>query len=1197
MNKKVERYEKKAKKLVNTIKLIGICTFVLGIVVSISQYIVNNLDSRFEKNEGSETIKQEEFNESGTGTTYYISRDGTSSDGTNINDPMSLSEANKKNFEGNDRVLFKSGDIFYGIINFSVNKSDNSLFYIGSYGDGEKPIISGANILKNRDCWEYKDGLYQIDLSKNGNFYGIGNFGNITYNIGFLESENGTIYGARKKSKDLLIDEYDFYCEDSKLYIKCNQNPTDKLGQIKLASRIDLVRLSSNTLIENIDVQCTGAHGIVKKNSEVISNVIVRNCVIQNIGGSVQIASSFTRYGNGLEFWDNAENTLVEKCIFKNTYDAGYTMQGNGNNSGFENNVCRDNIFINCTYTYETFCRDQQYTYKGIFLRSQKFLNNLSIDQGRGWGYNVRVDKEKAGEMVLWAIPVNDTDIEISNNIFYNSRRVKYKTTYTKITDSEYKKCILSDNNKLYLSNDTKLLNDDGDYYNRECFNKLKFEVNSDWNILNEAEMDNIENKNVFKSNNYEFIKKYYELFEDAEYNKKIEFGDTTANIYIKNEQKIALVYNNSKKSYIPYTNYKATDIYGNEIENNGTLEVSQEPILIYNLKEDELYNNIYKNIEEKSDYFIEKYKTKLDSKNLEEIRKKTEQIKEESKKILELKEPVTNQYTINLIEKIYQNGESIINVYKENNNLINNEEVIQMLSDILDISVQAEKLLSTSKGEVINYNKKTDIEKNIKEFEKIGQFYNEAEASSIYKLENEGKEYYKKIIPDVSNENDLNNIKAYYETLWAYQLMKQYDIEYIKNNPVTIDYSETNPTNQNVTATLRTNAQITINNNSNSKAYTFTQNGTFTFDYTIKGQTFQQTATVNNIDKTAPTIGGVENDRLYLSEVTPKATDTNLKEVLLYKDNNQVQNYQQNTQITEDGHYKLIAKDSAGNQTSVEFDISRNPAIIDYSEVNLTNQDVVATVNSNFDVNVKNNSNQKSYTFKVNGEFTFELNIKGAELQLTAKVDNIDKTPPTITDVEDKKQYIDKVTPKISDDNLNEVKLYFDSEEVQGYAPNSEITGEGFYKLVAKDLAGNETSVEFIIIENPDEKYQIKDGNILNIKNNTNQDTFRKKLKMSGEYSIYRNDTLISDNDKIATGDKLRKSTGEEYTLIVSGDINNDGDVNIKDIVMLRKYLLERNNLDENSLLAADCNLDGKDISIKDLIRMRLIALERDVN
>lgn len=114
---------------------------------------------------------------------------------------MSLNEANKKNFEGNDRVLFKSGEIFYGIINFSVNKSDNSLFYIGSYGEGEKPIISGANILKNRDCWKYENGLYQIDLSKNGNFYGIGNFGNITYNIGFLESENGTIYGARKKQR------------------------------------------------------------------------------------------------------------------------------------------------------------------------------------------------------------------------------------------------------------------------------------------------------------------------------------------------------------------------------------------------------------------------------------------------------------------------------------------------------------------------------------------------------------------------------------------------------------------------------------------------------------------------------------------------------------------------------------------------------------------------------------------------------------------------------------------------------------------------------------------------------------------------------------------------------------------------------------------------------------------------------------
>ena len=65
---------------------------------------------------------------------------------------------------------------------------------------------------------------------------------------------------------------------------------------------------------------------------------------------------------------------------------------------------------------------------------------------------------------------------------------------------------------------------------------------------------------------------------------------------------------------------------------------------------------------------------------------------------------------------------------------------------------------------------------------------------------------------------------------------------------------------------------------------------------------------------------------------------------------------------------------------------------------------------------------------------------------------------------------------------------------------------------------------------------------------------------------------------------------------MIVAGDINKDGKVNIKDIVKLRKYLVSpnssENKLDETQLLAADTNIDKKTISIKDLVRMRIIAL-----
>lgn len=703
----------------------------------------------------------------------------------------------------------------------------------------------------------------------------------------------------------------------------------------------------------------------------------------------------------------------------------------------------------------------------------------------------------------------------------------------------------------------------------------------------------------------YYILKKYLQNTNGAEYIGSLNITNgLEAHTYDKDGHPLIIAWSNNTDNTYNFTlnQMTAKDIYGKEItpDSNGQIQITTSPVYLYNVPTNYFYQAISNTATTKYNEFTENYADQISKvQGLQQTINTLNQRMKDLSSTSNLDETTS----INLMKQHFNLGNTLIQAYKSGTLQIEYVKLSSMLDALNDIGNSFEDLVTVSAK-----TRNANISETLDTINKADNLINDNDIEMIYpsKILQFSQDFYDKAsyINGLEEENDIKtglivskNLHSKLLSDWATQFANLYIDTYIKNNPVTIDYSETNPTNQNVTATLRTNAQITINNNSNSKAYTFTQNGTFTFDYTIKGQTFQQTATVNNIDKTAPTIEGVENDRLYLSEATPKATDTNLKEVLLYKDNNQVQNYQQNTQITEDGHYKLVAEDLAGNQTLVEFDISRNPAIIDYSEVNLTNQDVVATVNSNFDVNVKNNSNQKSYTFKENGEFTFELNIKGAELQLTAKVDNIDKTPPTITDVENKKQYIDKVTPKISDDNLNEVKLYFDSEEVQGYTPNSEITGEGFYKLVAKDLAGNETSVEFTIIENPDEKYQIKDGNILNIKNNTNQDTFRKKLKMSGEYSIYRNDTLISDNDKIATGDKLRKSTGEEYTLIVSGDINNDGDVNIKDIVMLRKYLLERNNLDENSLLAADCNLDGKDISIKDLIRMRLIALERDVN
>ena len=71
---------------------------------------------------------------------------------------------------------------------------------------------------------------------------------------------------------------------------------------------------------------------------------------------------------------------------------------------------------------------------------------------------------------------------------------------------------------------------------------------------------------------------------------------------------------------------------------------------------------------------------------------------------------------------------------------------------------------------------------------------------------------------------------------------------------------------------------------------------------------------------------------------------------------------------------------------------------------------------------------------------------------------------------------------------------------------------------------------------------------------------------------------------------------SGQECKLIVKGDVNSDGVVNIKDVIELRKYLLMKNNLNEVEQLAADTDLDGKTIGIKDLVRMRIIVLTQGI-
>ena len=130
--------------------------------------------------------------------------------------------------------------------------------------------------------------------------------------------------------------------------------------------------------------------------------------------------------------------------------------------------------------------------------------------------------------------------------------------------------------------------------------------------------------------------------------------------------------------------------------------------------------------------------------------------------------------------------------------------------------------------------------------------------------------------------------------------------------------------------------------------------------------------------------------------------------------------------------------------------------------------------------------------------------------------------------------------------------------------------------------------------MESNNQNYIVQENIIKNISEQTKKSDFDNKLKLGLTYKITRNDEEINETDNIATGDILTTSAGDKYTLIVAGDINKDGKVDLKDLIKIRKSILDDSNLETNEGLAADCNSDGK-INLKDLVKIRLMILNQD--
>ena len=114
--------------------------------------------------------------------------------------------------------------------------------------------------------------------------------------------------------------------------------------------------------------------------------------------------------------------------------------------------------------------------------------------------------------------------------------------------------------------------------------------------------------------------------------------------------------------------------------------------------------------------------------------------------------------------------------------------------------------------------------------------------------------------------------------------------------------------------------------------------------------------------------------------------------------------------------------------------------------------------------------------------------------------------------------------------------------------------------------------------------EYKIKDKYIVKIKPNTTYTEFKKDISTNMTYSIKEGTKTISETDIIKTGQVLTTEAGEEYTLVVIGDLNGDGKISLVELARISKIGAGKvNDIKEIEKMAIDVNVDGN-ITILDL-------------
>lgn len=369
--------------------------------------------------------------EKAEGTVYYIS----SLNGDNKNSGTSPEEAwrdlsayssIRRKLEPGDRVLFERGGVYRGGMLLASGVS------YGAYGSGPKPAIYGSEenysgVNKYNEAYWKKTDMKNVWVCNES----------VSLDVGTIVFDHGRAVGKRifTKAEDMEENFEFFYDSDNaQVYLYLEQDPSEQFYDIEFCVKTNVMYGRANTknvTIDNLSVKYGGGHGIAFATGA--SNIVIRNCEIGWLGGSLQ--TSTVRYGNGIEVWNNCSDILVEDNWVYQIYDAGITNQGDDIGGYVQSNIVfRENLIEYCSYGIEYFTANSE---KDLW-KDVVYEGNIIRFSGYGWGIT-RPDAAAVSAINGWGHkPMNAENFVIRNNILDVSANFMIVSFYSEPIPVEY---------------------------------------------------------------------------------------------------------------------------------------------------------------------------------------------------------------------------------------------------------------------------------------------------------------------------------------------------------------------------------------------------------------------------------------------------------------------------------------------------------------------------------------------------------------------------------------------------------------------------------------------------------------------------------------------------------------------------------------------------------------------------------------